>query len=129
MRFGSGWLSWQHYDALVHSRTSLSRFYRLTGVCSKPQRSQVSVSLVCGECRDDAPWPDMPSNRNRAERNVCRVWILIKFWISCCALDFCLFSGFFPSGVTSWLRYWLVCFNVECLHLIGPKDFRMISGG
>jgi hypothetical protein len=46
MGFGSGWLSWSHYDALVHFSMSLSRFHGLTGVCGKPQRSQVSVSLV-----------------------------------------------------------------------------------
>jgi hypothetical protein len=52
MGFGSGGLSWEHYDALVHSRMSLSRFHGMTGVCSKSQRSQVSVALVCSECRD-----------------------------------------------------------------------------
>jgi hypothetical protein len=55
-------------------------------------------------------------------------WILIKFWVSCCALGFCLFAGFFSSGVTSWFRFWSECSNVECLRLIGRRDFQMIGG-
>jgi hypothetical protein len=35
----------------------------------------------------------------------------------------------FSSGVTSWLRYWSVCSNIECLRLIGRRYFQMIGGG
>jgi hypothetical protein len=37
--------------------------------------------------------------------------------------------GIFSSGVTSWLRYWSVCSNVECLRLIGRRDFQLIGRG
>jgi hypothetical protein len=127
MSFGSGWLSWYHYDVLVHFRMSLSRFHGLTGVCSKPQRSQVSVSLVCGKCLDDELWPDIPQTATMQEgmfieylslsnfESVVAHWVLFVFSI-------------FSSGVTSWLRYWSVCSNVECLRLIGRRDFQMMGG-
>jgi hypothetical protein len=35
----------------------------------------------------------------------------------------------FSFGVTPWLRYWSVCSNVACLHLIGRRDCQMIGGG
>jgi hypothetical protein len=35
----------------------------------------------------------------------------------------------FSYGVMSWLRYWSVCSNVECLRLMRRRDFQMTGGG
>jgi hypothetical protein len=75
-----------------HEPQQIPRFDRCMQQTSE---IQVWVSIVCGECPDDESWQDMPSNRNHAGRDVWRVWILIKFWLSCCALSFVCFPDFF----------------------------------